>query len=360
MKKRYALLSIVFILTISCVGVIDCQCKTEDEYKKEADRLLDAGKYKNVAAMYEEMIKNYPETKAFYGYFVPVYLGVDYIMLGKLSDAESQMEEALKQYPDNRTRILGLFASVYFEKKMYDKSIALMEECIKLDPNYVDIRYTYASALKAKGMYGEAEKQCKIYINSYPDDYQGWWVLGNIFWYEKKYDDAIDAYKKELKLNPKKDEVLDRIMGAYKAKGDYGNVLWYAMQTVQERQRHGKRDWLRIGMGGLVSFIVSLIVVYLLSNKQNNKKYRLKQAALVSIGVFALGVIGDIILPFLTVVLALLTLPLSFMFYTLLCRYICNVSWKKSLIMVSAYVAISVVIGVAISCLMWQGWLPKS
>jgi len=230
MKKGYALIFLTIVLTINWLGAIDCQGKTQDEYMKEAEQLVDAGKYKDVATIYEEMFKAYPETKAFYGYFVPVCLGGDYIAQGRFSEAGVQLEEALRQFPNNKATILGLFAAAYEQKGMHDKSIPLFEECIKLDPNNAGVRYPYSYALEAKGLYVEAEKQCRVYLDSNPDYYKGWWLLGNALWWQQKYDAAIDAYKKELNLNPNKDEVLSRIANTYFKKGDYGNGVGYLLR----------------------------------------------------------------------------------------------------------------------------------
>ena len=248
-----------FILTFILAAIFTnegfCQQKTAKQYIDEIGSLILEGKYVQLAKVTEEMIRFYPETKQFYGHFIPLGYGYYYIEKGNIENADKQLRQALDEFPDRKDTIFDLFARAYYENGFHDKAIILFKKAIEANPDNPEVRYWYAYPLKAKGLDDEAEKQCRIYLDSNPEDYEGWWLFGNILLKEGKYNEAIDAYKKELKLNPETKGALTRISRAYFMKGDYADGIKYGLKIKSVR--------IRLGVLAMILIIaLTILVVY--------------------------------------------------------------------------------------------------
>lgn len=149
--------------------------KSYEEYKMEIRQLGNSGQYNKAIEVTEEMLTYYPEKRTMW---LPI-LSDYYTQLRDLKSAAEALEKYLESYPDDYDwkRILAMN---YIEQGLHDKSIPLIEECLEYNPNDVVIRIEYSKVLTEKGLHKEAENQCRIYIKSRPDDYKGWWMLGNI------------------------------------------------------------------------------------------------------------------------------------------------------------------------------------
>lgn len=66
------------------------------------------------------------------------------------------------------------------------------------------------------GDYARAEVLAKSLITRYPKLSVGWNMLGNIYYLQKRMNDALDSYEKSLNLNPENQEtrnVINKIRG---------------------------------------------------------------------------------------------------------------------------------------------------
>lgn len=60
-----------------------------------------------------------------------------------------------------------------------------------------------AEKFMAEKQYAKAQNLMVAYVNNYPDNRKGIELLGDVYSYQNKWDDAIENYKKLLALNPK-------------------------------------------------------------------------------------------------------------------------------------------------------------
>lgn len=269
-KSLSAKITFSFIFLFSFSGIIypnfaSCQTKTQDEYFKEYERLTDSDQYAKASKVLKEMIAAYPESKPFFSYMVDLNLAISFAMRGDLKTAEKVFGDALNKYPERKADMLRIFAGYYADRGSYDKALLSFKKSIELDPGYTSTYYAYALTLKKKGLYEEAEKQCRLYLNSEPADYKGWWVLGNIAVEEKKYDAALEWYKRALKLNPKEDQVFYGIGYTYLKKWDYINAVKYFVQIPGRRIQ-------AILVSVLICFVFFSIVLYFKEMWQNRNK----------------------------------------------------------------------------------------
>ena len=120
-----------------------------------------------------------------------------------------QMDDS---YPTTRTAL----AQIYYYKHQYDKAIVESKKALALDPNGADTNRLLGWHLHVAGRDKEAILFLKkaIRLNPYPGSVY-YWSLGAAYWGLEKYDDAIDEYKKALKLDPNNFWVHVWLMAAY-------------------------------------------------------------------------------------------------------------------------------------------------
>lgn len=84
-----------------------------------------------------------------------------------------------------------------------------------------------------------AEENIKKSIESEPDNFMAYNVLGLIYWAQNKLDNAIDSFKKASEINNSYTEALDNISQIYKQKKD--NINRY--KTLEEAQNLNENDF---------------------------------------------------------------------------------------------------------------------
>ena len=94
----------------------------------------------------------------------------------------------------------------------------------------------------------------------------------------------------------------------------------------------------------IIGFVVTLIAVHLVSRYQKNKNYRLTQAILVAFYILIYSLLIETLLP---MKYSLYTVISSFLLLLLLCKYICNLIWKKGIFMGLILFIVKVIVGIA-------------
>ncbi len=146
----------------------------------------------------------------------------------QLSFAQSDKEKALEK---------GMQALKYMDNGQIDKSITLLEEAQKLDPERFDYPYEMAYAYHLKKEYketikileksadykgiteryyqllgntydelGKSEKAIEVYdkgLKQFPNSGMIWLEKGNVYWGKEDYNKALTFYEKGIELDPK-------------------------------------------------------------------------------------------------------------------------------------------------------------
>jgi len=120
-------------------------------------------------------------------------LGFIYYKQGKLDEAIVEYEEGLSVEPDNLRGHLSL-GYIYDKKKMYDKAIEEYMIASGIDPDAKQARVAMG--------YTQSIRDLERSIEEDPNDFLALVHLGHIYYAKKMYEDAIDAYKRALEINP--------------------------------------------------------------------------------------------------------------------------------------------------------------
>jgi len=153
------------------------------------------------------------------------------IDMGKIDEAKSGLEEAVKKEPDNK--VLHFYLG-YVNSSLGNSEAAVKsyEEALRVDPNYFD-----AQLLIAKEKYKPAEKIKKEMANLgiSPADRKKKLELDKVL--VEQLQIALPYWEKAEKMNPSEQEVLDALSSIY---GDLGMTA--QVQRIEKRYKELGQD----------------------------------------------------------------------------------------------------------------------
>jgi tetratricopeptide (TPR) repeat protein len=131
--------------------------------------------------------------------------GICLALLAKPIESAAEFEQAIALRPNYAPNYLSS-GLAYATFNNLDRALDRLSEALKLDPGLPGVRYNYALVLARAGKYAESEKQVDLELQSktlatesVPDL---WRLKARDAYYQKKWPDTIDAYRKTLELNP--------------------------------------------------------------------------------------------------------------------------------------------------------------
>ena len=126
-----------------------------------------------------------------------------------------------------------LLALIYSSQKKFDNSVAEYELILKSlateSPDNVDVYYYLGQLYYAQHEYAQAIEQFKKILASQPQNAEMMYFLGSLYVEIDREDQAIDIFKKALAVDPDHDGVLNSLGYIY---AEQGNNLEEAMRLV--------------------------------------------------------------------------------------------------------------------------------
>lgn len=185
-------------------------------------------------ALYE--LSRYDEADAVYRKIISINpAGVTgYMGLGRNAYARENYEEAIRQY-DNVLKMYDEYSSGYaFRGESYmklGKYLEAVNDFIKALSIDSDAKaYYYLFTFPADRMPLVISKLKAMTVKK-PHDAEWWFYLGQIYHVNKKYAEAVDAYRKVFDIDGNPD-ILDLISECYSETGNYAKALEYINQAV--------------------------------------------------------------------------------------------------------------------------------
>lgn len=131
--------------------------------------------------------------------------GICLALLSKPIESAAEFAQAIALRPS--------YAPNYFSSGLayatfdnLDRALDRLSIALKLDPSLPGLRYNYALVLARAGKYSESEKQVNLELESKEAKTESsldlWRLKARDAYYQKKWQDTIDAYRKTLELDP--------------------------------------------------------------------------------------------------------------------------------------------------------------
>ena len=145
----------------------------------------------------------------------------------KTEEISKAMDAYFKALEINQNDLCSLndLIKIYNKKGATEMVVLLCEQALSICPSYNEPfgilydfyckRKDYDNAIKICQNALEYKITKKIFI--FPDD---WVRLGKVFYRKGAYDEAIDAFIRALKINPRDQEIWEQLRVAYEANGD--------------------------------------------------------------------------------------------------------------------------------------------
>ncbi|MFK7828056.1 MAG: tetratricopeptide repeat protein [Oligoflexales bacterium] len=154
-----------------------------------------AGKVDEAIELLKKLIESDPNNMAYHNGLAKIYL-----QAGNFKEAQKSYENAERVAPGNIQRVDEM-ANLYLKLKMPEKSISKFSELIKLNPENEEMKYDVYDKLSEAGYLQHAQDFCRE--TSTPKELvRHFNNKGVLYSKAGEFPDAIDEYKKALKLIP--------------------------------------------------------------------------------------------------------------------------------------------------------------
>ena len=139
--------------------------------------------------------------------------GICLALLSKPVESAAEFDQAIALRPNYAPTYLSS-GLAYATFDNLDRALDRLEMAVKLDPALPGVRYNYALVLARAGKYGESEKQVDLELASREAKESAldlWRLKARDAYYQKKWQDTIDAYRKTLEFDPQWPEAYSAI-----------------------------------------------------------------------------------------------------------------------------------------------------
>jgi tetratricopeptide (TPR) repeat protein len=151
-----------------------------------------SGDFRQALAAYSHVLSLAPE----YGPALNL-TGTALLQLGRASEAVSFLERATRHQRGD-ANVLGNLAQAYLALRRFGDAADTFRKAARIAPAVPQFQSGVAAALALAGKLGEAEVLLQRLTARFPDSPLVWLNLGHVFRDTRRYDQAIDAYRKAL------------------------------------------------------------------------------------------------------------------------------------------------------------------
>jgi len=145
--------------------------------------------------------------------------GIGLLLQGDLKGAEAaflRVTEIDPTYPDGWVNI----ARCRIQEGNPTGAQEVLKKALELDPGLAKTNYFYALTLKAQGKYDDALKYLRKASDKYPRDRVVLNKIGRILFLKRQFTEAIEEFKKTLKVDPEDLQAHYNLMLSYKGAGN--------------------------------------------------------------------------------------------------------------------------------------------
>ena len=132
--------------------------------------------------------------------------------------------------------IIGNIASIYYHNGDYQKAVELYKEALKIDPEFLKVRYDLIKPLILMEKWEEASENADVLISNSKgyinEDYFN--LKGFILLWQKRPKEALRYFKKALSRAPNKSNILFNTGVALSLMGSHKNAEWFLHRAAQK------------------------------------------------------------------------------------------------------------------------------
>ena len=140
--------------------------------------------------------------------------GICFALLAKPIESAAEFDQAISLRP-NYAPVHLSSGLAYASFNNLDRALEQLSLALKLDPSLPGLRYNYALVLARAGKYEASEKEADLELESKAPKTESpldlWHLKARDAYYQKKWQDTIDAYRKTLQFDSNSAEAYEAI-----------------------------------------------------------------------------------------------------------------------------------------------------
>jgi tetratricopeptide (TPR) repeat protein len=219
----------------------------KDRRWEEARKYLADGKPGEAKALFEELVKQYPNEAD-----VHLFLGITQLRLRNPEGAVSAIKRALGENP-NHVEARTLLGWIELEVRGdIDAAIKEYQKVIELRPELAETYSNLAAAQRKKGEFGRALESLNEALKRKPDFAAALTTRGGIFAEQHKWAEARRDFEQALKINPADDGALYGLAQALSEARDYAGAQKALRELIARSPNFVY--WLEWGRIGLIRY----------------------------------------------------------------------------------------------------------
>jgi tetratricopeptide (TPR) repeat protein len=145
--------------------------------------------------------------------------GIGLLLQGDLKSAQAAFEKVMAMDPAYADGPVNV-ARTRIQEGEVEAAVPLLEAALKLSPRLAKAHYFLGVTLKTLGRYDEAIGHLKIAAEQYPRDRVVLNEMGRVHFFQRRFDDAIEAFERALAVDPEDLDAHYNLMLAYQGAGD--------------------------------------------------------------------------------------------------------------------------------------------
>lgn len=171
---------------------------------------------------YEESVEDFSRALSLNAKYADAYgrRAAAYACLGRYEEAETDLERAEDLAPGQNATYLALLGSAYLTAGEAERAKALLDQAIEIDSDHPEYYLQRAQAQILAGQYEQAQEDCVQAISMREGFLAGYAVLGDLYYAQQQYEQAIANYTVALLEQPDAEGYLIRGK-CYAALGKY-------------------------------------------------------------------------------------------------------------------------------------------
>lgn len=171
-------------------------------YQNLADIYRRLNRFAEAVEVIEKAVETFPDDGS-----LDVDLSRYYSLADRSAEAVGAAEKAVKLLP-NKPAALTSLCRAYYENRQFTPALETCNSALKLNPEdgetNIYLGFTYLSLDKtqpANEYFKKAVTGLKDYTQKNPEYFDGFYLLGNAYYYSNQPENAVEAYSRSLQLN---------------------------------------------------------------------------------------------------------------------------------------------------------------